>query len=348
MARRRKGIANAPRYSEALDGKVPYLKEFLSNYAESTINTIRNKFHELREYAESHDISDITQLTYNHLRAFLIEHVDNRLNRYGKPIKIDAKERWRTVFRRYFEYVRKTRQKMGKHPFGNPVPDRDLYRFSRNEINLSQIREKKISLEGTDYYEQIVVKMLNYYYYNNFEMFLLTGFLAWSGPRISELLAVKTENIDLEYRFFLTKLKDTAAQSNNYGVYFFPAFFKPSLELYLKQKELLYPGETYLFPSPYFRGAHLARTTLQKRLNDTRLLLGINRRTNPHFLRKVLNTYRKRKGVEDDVRQLLLNHAVSSVEASHYNLDYDEFARVKELYDKSFPFPEFKPKKIIT
>ncbi|MFX1478313.1 MAG: tyrosine-type recombinase/integrase [Promethearchaeota archaeon] len=355
------------KYTKADEKVIPYLDAFLRNYSDRMKPMIRNKviyFHKwckLRFIREG--LEDILTFEHAHTLKFLERDINKRKIRNGpkkgEPIKLVTKEKWRIAIKKYYDFIIKIYKIEGKI-FINPVPDSDIYHFDKPKTDLAKI--KRDSFKRKPNYNH-ALKLLNYAYYEDFELYIALGFLIWSCPRIEELVSIEVANIEIpekkkechfeiEYnskihivrqlRFILTELKRTKKEDKS-GVYCYPKFFITHLELYLAQKELIYPGDPYLFPSPLIKGQPVNQKYFRDRLRDARHYLNIDLKITPHMFRKLTNTYRKRMGVDPDDRALLLNHEIDRVESTSYNLDFEEFARIQVIYNNSFPYPDFTP-----
>ncbi len=219
----------------------------------------------------------------------------------------------------------------------NPVPGRELYKFDKEKITLDDIKKRKKKIAYNH-----ALKLLNYFYFEQFEMYIITGLLAWSGPRVEETVSITIQNIDFENRFIFNILK-TTTQEDTYGIYFFPEFFVSDLKLYISQKDLMYPGDEYLFPSPVIQGEYISQKTVRRKIHEACDLLKIDVKITPHRFRGLLIKNRKKKGVDPEDRKILLNHGLDSTQAKSYILDYEDFYELKEISVSSFPYPEFQP-----
>ncbi|MHA1192228.1 MAG: hypothetical protein ACTSP9_08015 [Promethearchaeota archaeon] len=65
---------------------------------------------------------------------------------------------------------------------------------------------------------------------------------------------------------------------------------------------------------------------------------------NPHAFRDFINTARFDKDLNVKFRSLLLNQIPKSVNVKFYLRKYKKRQELLKIYDKTFPFPEFKPK----
>lgn len=338
------------KYSPLFDKDIPRLNQYLkSRYSPRNQRYVRNRLIHFNEWMRARfGVENILQINFEQVETYFNEVINTRIKPNGEPIKLVTKNKWRTQLRGYYKYVGKLKAIMDDRSFHaifkikkdeliNPVPDADIYRFDKEELTLSKIKERKKKIT----YE-IGLKLLNYYYYNWFEMFILVGLCAWSGPRIEEVVSITLPNIDLENSFFFNILKKTKKE-DTYGIYFFPEWFVKFLQLQIKQKNLKYPEEAFLFPSPRITGQYISQGQIRKRIHETCKLLGIDVVVTPHRFRGLLNKERKKYGVEPEDRSILLNHGLDSTQAKHYILDYEDFNEIKEIYDKCFPYPKFEP-----
>lgn len=356
------------RFTKKDEKEIPYLDDFLSNYSVRMKPMIRNKVIYFNKWVKlrfiRNNLKSILDFKYEpHVLTFLKVNVNKRKiqkgPRKGDAIQLVTKEKWRIAIKKYYDFIIKIYQKQGK-AFINPVPDSDLYKFDKPKMDLTKVRiaslQKKITYNHA-------LKLLNHFYFNDFEFYIALGFLVWSNPRIDELTNVEVANIEIpdpnrqynieiefeqkkykvnQLRFFLTSLKRTKKE-DKYGVYMYPTFFVNDLKLYLAQKELIYPKDPYLFPSPMIKNRPIAQATIRKRITKACKLLNISVKITPRLFRDLINTNRKRKGADSDSLSLLLNHEIDRVEATHYNLDYKDFAYIQVVYDQTFPFPNFEP-----
>lgn len=346
------------RFSKSDEEGVPRLHEFLERYSSLSHRVIRNRVLFYYTWIQAHypHVNHILEIEYDHARTFLLEEIEPR------PITKRSKGAWKSTLLQYYRFIGEFRERfpagrfeeefgVPKERFIIPIPER--VSFSKKPVKLTEIRQKYMS-EALTY--STVLRLLNYCYYNQFELFIFLGFCIWSGARIREVVSIEDANIEindivhidehgqkefLKLRFFITSLKRTH-QEDKWGVYCFPDFFTKYITLHIEQKNLLYPSK-FLFPSPYLKEKHLGKGTMRRRVNKACALLNITQEITPHKLRALLNTYRDRKGVDPDHKSLLLNHTIDRMEARHYNLDYGRIIPVQKIYNDSFPFPEFKP-----
>ena len=107
----------------------------------------------------------------------------------------------------------------------------------------------------------------------------------YSGARASEVLHVELKNLDIENRWFKTTVKSRKKDKRD-GIYFFPEFFIPELEKYVKKLD---PEDKYLFPQG---NSYLSIKTIDQHMRGAKQRLGIPCKTKPHAFRNFLNEQR--------------------------------------------------------
>jgi len=333
------------KYSKEFDKDIPRLHQYLkSKYSEKNQKYVRNRLIHFNEWMKGEfEVPNLLTVTLPMVETFFNDVIDIR------SIKIVTKNKWRTQLEGYYKYVKTLKEKMSdkvfhdifkirKEDFFNPIPGILIYRFSKETVTLAEIKEKSTKLINYD----IAITLLNYFYYNWFEMFVIVGLCSWTGARIAEIVSIKINDLDLQNHFFFNILKRTTKE-DTYGVYFFPPWFIKYLQIQIEQKNLIYPDEPFLFPSTRIIEQHISQHRVRQRIHEACKLLNIEATVTPHKFRALLNTHRKRMGVEPEDRSILLNHGLNSTQAKHYILDYHDFNELKKIFDNNFPYPEFKP-----
>ena len=350
-------LGRKKRYGPEFDEKIPYFEEFLNTYAKTTKQHVRNKLIYFYLWLEqNYENTNMLEVSYEQIKLFFEEDINLRLNKQGNEVQFDAKTIWYQQLKKYYSIVKEIFKSKGKE-FNNPVPSLRLLNLTKPDISLKDIKERGKS-KSLEYVH--ATKLLNYFYFNKFPYFIITGLLVFSGGRITEVMSIKQENLELgtttikvihpksdprnpleviiRLRLFLNKIK-----GEKYGVYYFPESFLPHLKLYIEHTKLIYPESALLFPSLRLKNQHINPNTVRTKLRDACKLLGINLRITPHSFRSLLNKSRTRKGIDPDDRSVLLNHIIQRTESQFYNKDLEEFAKVQIIYDESFPFPKFIP-----
>jgi len=368
------------KYGLELDKKIPYFENFIARYSKSFYHHVRNKLITYVLYLEEHyqctnDKCGFTFILYNkkesscpncgsedtHLielgKTIIEADIDDVLDffknfinkkrapRTGRPIKKETKHKWRNVLNIYYEYVKEIKEKKEnkdkavKTIFINPVPSHRLYDFDDRQDTIDELEQEADLMTYP-----IVERILNYLYFTRKRLFIITSLLLYTGARISEICRIKLKNIDTDDNYFYVRVKGKKTLKRM-GVYFFPKFFIVYLNAWIKSLQLEYPpSNIYLFPSPYSKGNHISPKTPRMHLRDLKNTLGLQCKINPHAFRDFINTERFDKDMNKKYRELLLNQTPKDVNVKNYLKKYKKRKELQEKYNKTFPFPEFKPK----
>lgn len=252
----------------------------------------------------------------------------------SRDLKRSTKKKWRNFLNAYYDFLKEIKEKINKVAFINPVPSRNLFDFDEKEIDLQDLEKEEDLMTYPD-----VKRVLNYLYFIDFRCFIIVSLLLYSGARISEICRIELKNLDLEERYFMTKIK-SKKNLNRYGAYFFPKFFVKFLKEWINslQEEFLDP--VFLFQQEDY---YIHPKTPRKRLRTAKASIGLKCKMNPHAFRDYLNTLRFEQSIDEKYRFLLLNQTPENVNVKHYLKKYKKRKELLEIYDKTFPFPEFKP-----
>lgn len=312
--------------------RIPYFENFMNRYAKSTYQKKRNKLIQFSLFMENEfNITDITQVKTPHIIAYF-----KKINQ--KDIIRETKKKYRIVLNSYYEYVKEIREKLEGHYYINPTPSLNLFDFDEKPMTLGDLETKEDIISNYD----IVEKILNYLYFTRPPIFIIVSLLLYTGARISEVIQIQLENLDLHERFFFTKVKGKKNR-NRHGVYFFPLFFVKYLVDYLDHLRIEYPKTDFLFPSPGGSG-FISSNTVRKHLREIKNSLGLTCAINPHAFRDFINTERFDKDLNQKYRCLLLNQTPKGVNVKNYLKKYKKRKELQKIYDRTLPFPEFKPK----
>ena len=146
--------------------------------------------------------------------------------------------------------------------------------------------------------------------------------LKHSGPRISELMSIRLENLNVKERYFVSGLEN-GARKRGKVTYFFPKNIVPKLMQYVMT---LPAGTEVLFPTRACTAGHASRKSMEKRLG-----------VKTHSFRKTLNTRRmKPMGCPQEVREILINQKPTGVNAANYTKL--KLVEKRDLYDQFHPF----------
>jgi len=328
------------------EGKeIPYLERFLKRFSERNRPLIRNKIIFFSKVLNTKfKIKNILDADYDHIE-FFFDYINNRPiirnnKMTDKTISLATKEKWRSVVNSYFSYIEKLANKKRDFEFRNRTPDSDLYLFDREKRFLVDITSnRKINYKEA-------TRIQSYFYFRgdfiDIQMFNIVSLLLYTGARIHELMTLLIENISLDGRFVFNLIKRTM-KVDKYGIYFYPEFFVKDLKIYLELKKRHYPNSPYLFPTPRNPKTFLSDKAVRDRLHKACEFLNITSDHTPHKFRALLNDSRKKKGAAPIDRSALLMHKLPSVEAEHYLKSLKEVIELREIYDATFPFKEFKP-----
>ncbi len=275
---------------------------------------------------------NVLQANTNHILDYFTNIVDK------KDTLQEYKQGFRHLLNVYYKYVKEIREKIEQKTFINPVPSRHLYKFEEKVISIEELEQKN---EVLDSYET-VERVLNYIYFTRHRLYIIVSIMLYTGARISEAISIEILNIDLKERYFYVKVKSKKS-ANKWGLYFLPKFFMNFLKIWIEKIKIEYPDTKYLFPSPRTK-SYLHSSRIREELRDIRKRLNLSCKINPHVFRDFLNTERFDNNLNKKYRTLLLNQTPKDVNPKHYLKKYKKRKKLQEIYDRSFPFPEFKPK----
>lgn len=189
-------------------------------------------------------------------------------------------------------------------------------------------------------------RILRYFYFNSktLMMFNITSLLLYTGGRVNEISSIELKRLNLKERFFINYVK--SKKHARLGLFFFPNFYKSNLEEWLVHiKESYGDNVKYLFPSTYkIYNCHYSNVSIFRQLKKSAKILKISANPNPHIFRNIINEAREAKGVSSTRRALLLNQTPpGGVNTQYYMKSLKKIRKLREIYDKTFPFPEFNP-----
>lgn len=312
---------------------IPYYNEFMKRYALTTYKKVKNKLLLFVRFLEWRYNKSPLQANTEDI-IFFFEH-------YIEPRNIQriAKLKWRNILNAYYNYVEEYKTKIEQVAFINPVPSLNLFDFTEREITIDELEREEDVLD--DY--TIVYRVLNYLYFTNKRLFIIVSLLLYTGARISEICRINLGHIDYNERFFFIERVKSKKNTSRWGVYFFPEFFIGFLKEWVAEIILEDPKTSSLFPS--LRGKqHLSTKTPRKQLRELKNELGLKCKVNPHAFRNFINTLRFENNLNIKYRSLLLNQTPQNVNVKNYLKKYNLRKNLQKIYDKTFPFPQFKPK----
>jgi len=125
--------------------------------------------------------------------------------------------------------------------------------------------------------------------------------LLYTGVRVSELIAIKLSDVDLDR----CQIRINAGKGNKDRVVPFPPAFKETLALHMAGMKS--KGATYLFESSWKR--KYSDRGVRKLLARYATAAGLSRSISPHMLRHFLLTWLKKQGIDDALIQPYSGHA---------------------------------------
>lgn len=318
------------KYPSDIHKRIPYFKLFMSRYSDSNYGQKRNILLKFVYFIENNRNKAISNTNVNDVLAYFKTQIEPR------DIKRITKKKYRSVLNSYFSLFKEMEEKQTGKIVINPVPSHHIFDFSEKEIAFDELEREDDVLD--DYL--IVDKILNYLYFTRKRLFIIVSLLLYTGARISEVCRIQLNHIDFKERFFYVKVKSKKAL-NRWSIYFFPEFFIPYLREWIDELRLEIPRAKYLFQ----KGSRsISTNTPRKHLRALKNELGFTYNINPHAFRDFINTERFDRDLNKKYRKLLLSQTPKDVNIKNYLKKYKKRKKLQEIYDKTFPFPEFKPK----
>ena len=133
------------------------------------------------------------------------------------------------------------------------------------------------------------------------EDMVLIKTLLYTGVRVSELVAIKLVDVDLD----CCQMRINAGKGNKDRIVPFPPSFRETLALYLAAMQNKHA--VYLFESSWKR--RYSARGVRKLLARYATAAGLSRSISPHMLRHFLLTWLKKQGIDDALIQPYSGHA---------------------------------------
>lgn len=280
---------------------------------------------------------NLQEITMINIKDYFDNVIDKKINnRNNKPISIDSKNAYRSYLKSFFDYL------IGRFleeniELRNPVPNRQIYKFTQLESDI----KKQSTINDEVFTDQELLEILKLSKKKSLRDFVLYSLLIIDGARISEILTIKIENINLKERYYETGFVKDARKSSKHSnkslIFFFPEKFRPYLVQYInyigKENIWLFPGRTNHLSYGGFRN-YVFDTHTRKMNYDKKY-----RRF--HQFRATLISNRLIK-MECPlwISEGLTNHKISeSTQIKHYAKFTIEQKR--DLYDKYLPYYKF-------
>ncbi len=150
---------------------------------------------------------------------------------------------------------------------------------------------------------------------------LIIQFLYSTGLRVSELVGLKKNNLNLKEGEGWVR----AGKGNKDRFFKIPDSLKGDLELFIKELET-----EYLFAG---KNGHISTRNIQKILQSAGQRAGINKRSNPHQLRHAYATHLLNSGVDIRLIQELLGHSSLSTTQLYTHVSKEQLKKIKSPLD---------------
>ena len=197
-------------------------------------------------------------------------------------------------------------------------------------------KEKKWSLthkepkSNTDVFLTIeeIKQILDYLKRTNFKYYLIFRLFIESGLRKGGVI-----NLDYDKVFFDKFYVDTK-EKNGRNAYYITEELRDYLKIYMKERNLIEIETKSLFLSPQLKrfGNRAFNMFLKKVLNG----IGMKKQVTCQVFRRSLNLLRFEMGCPDEIRKILLNHAVRGVNFNNYvkkGLDHEKFLSYFKIWN---------------
>ena len=309
-----KGLSNNTIFSYKRDFKLLssflYNRKWFKKYVfPSRIK--KNHFDMIDENTDNLKSISLRKLNYDHLKDFF-ENLEE------KGFKNTSRARFHSTFKQFFEFeVRQEYLKENPMEFiEKPIIKRSLPSvLTKSEIEtlLKHIRRIPTKNESeSKKNKRLKIKCLIELLYS-------------TGVRVSELVNIKIEDIDVKKR--ILKIFGKGRKERNA---YFTAKTSKALEEWIA---LIPPSSSFLFPSHGVLG-HITRDSINKILSSLSNELGFSKnKLTPHKLRHAFATHLLNKGADLRIIQQLLGHSnISTTEIYTHVIDSETVESVKKSH----------------
>lgn len=309
---------------------IPHLNNFIMKYSPTYKPNIKNQLIYFENWLKKFKNKDnILDADYSDIFDFFKNDLNSRGN------KSESNRKWRVALNNYYEYIREFYLKSNLGNFTNPVPTSRFFQFDKSKDDLDSDFEQKFLKYD------VIEKVLKFFYFTDFSMFIVVSLLAYTGGRISEIISIMIKDVDLENRKIISGRTPGFSKAGKV-VIFIPQFFVKQLNNYIENNpfidEFLFQTESNQMKKKYgFIQGH----TIRKKLRKVKKILNINVPINPHAFRDAINTERKEIGCSLEDRQNLLNQKPNTVNTIFYLKRFRNWKPLREKYDQYFPYPNF-------
>lgn len=221
------------------------------------------------------------------------------------------------------QFVKSLRQ---EHPDYNYL--RELFRHLRRELEIEVVRKaKKLPYVPTE--EEIKKYYEMAWQSRNMNHVVLIKILLYTGVRVSELVKIKLNEIDMDR----CQIRITEGKGKKDRIVPFPTNFKEVLAIHANS--MVKKGAKYLFESSW-KKPYTARG-IRKILAGYTKSAGIKESISPHKLRHFLFTWLKKQGIEDALIQPYSGHESRQSLEMYSKLSIADAQKEYENVIKKFP-----------
>jgi len=176
-----------------------------------------------------------------------------------------------------------------------------------------------------------IKKILGFLRNNNFKQYIILKLLIETGSRLSELLSIQINDLNLEKRYVNCRGK------TGEKIYYFSLELAKNLKQYYNERISMKNKKTNALFLNQNLNAYSNRS-IQLIIDNTCEKCNITKNISPHTFRRTLNTLRKRIGCDNETAKMLLGHKLSDVNMASYTVfDYEDYIK---LFDKYNPYIE--------
>ena len=299
-----------------------FITSYLEEVSKRSMGSFNNNKHIIRDLT-NHIKKPVQEITMIDIQVYFINIIDK------KEIKKSTKNTIRYALKAFFNYIQRILLSYNIN-YANPVLSKKVFQFSTNLEDIGYVVDSTLQILTI---EQIK-KILNYCKKNRpLRDFILAALTIFCGSRISEIRTIRTKDINIKECYFQTGFisgaRKTTLHTNMGLLFFFPKVFLPYLQLYINSCQKC---EKWLFPG--YNKNPLSRSTVQDIISHIRTDLGFH--FTWHYFRKTRITEMTKMGCSLEIREMLHNHAPSSVEGKSYiKLSIKE---KQNLYNKWDPY----------
>ncbi|MHA1822155.1 MAG: tyrosine-type recombinase/integrase, partial [Promethearchaeota archaeon] len=111
----------------------------------------------------------------------------------------------------------------------NPVPSSLSFKFSDEKD------KREFSFDKKYLTYEAIEKLLRFFYFTDYEMYILISLLAYTGARISEICTIQLRDINLKDRIIISgRIPDFS--KTGLVIYFYPAFFQSEFSEFVRKR----------------------------------------------------------------------------------------------------------------